>query len=65
MGGPDQLLARILPLVACGVKGKDYKGLWWGCEAKSWHSDDSIVLELAGADDVSGNEKSGSEREVD
>lgn len=23
-----ELLARILPLAGCGVKGKDYKGLW-------------------------------------
>jgi len=26
-----ELLARILPLAGCGVKRKDYKGLWWGC----------------------------------
>lgn len=27
-----ELMERILPLADCGVKGKEYKGLWWGCE---------------------------------
>jgi hypothetical protein len=25
------MLGRILPLKACGVKGKDYNRLWYGC----------------------------------
>jgi len=29
-----ELLERILPLYACGVKGKDYKLLWWGCRTR-------------------------------
>jgi hypothetical protein len=28
-------LGRILALVECGVKGKDYNGLWWGCGGES------------------------------
>jgi len=29
-----ELLERILPFRARGVKRKDYKGLWWGCQAR-------------------------------
>ena len=29
--GRTELMARILALVECGVKGKGYNGLWWGC----------------------------------
>ena len=29
--GQAELSERILPLADCGVKGKEYKGLWWGC----------------------------------
>ena len=29
-----ELLERILPFRACGVKRKDYKRLWWGCQAR-------------------------------
>ena len=30
-----ELLAWILPFQTCGVKGKDYKGLWYGCGENS------------------------------
>ncbi|HTQ60097.1 MAG TPA: hypothetical protein VMI32_07740 [Candidatus Solibacter sp.] len=30
-----KLLARIVPLKHCGVKRKDYKGLWYGCGGAS------------------------------
>ena len=33
--GRTELMARILALVECGVKGKGYNGLWWGCAGGS------------------------------
>src|ERR1700730_4894662 len=32
--GRTELMARILALVECGVKGKDYNGLWWVCRER-------------------------------
>lgn len=43
--GQTEMLERILPFCACGVKRKDYKGLWHGCGqvvAADWYEQPRI-----------------------
>src|SRR5579872_52049 len=66
LGGPDRLVGEDSAVSRLWCQGKRVQGIVVGLRSqKVGSSGDSIVLELARSDDISGNEKSGGEGYVD